>query len=47
MVGLELVDDEMEWFNVARGSMEHWLAMIDKIFITIFLPFKHFFDKYI
>jgi hypothetical protein len=38
-MGLELVDDKMEWSNVAIGSMEHWLAMIDKRFIARLLPF--------
>lgn len=39
VVGLELVDDEMEWSNVAIGSMEHCLAMIDKRFNIGLLPF--------
>jgi hypothetical protein len=30
VVGLELVDDEMEWSNVAIGSMEHSLAMMTR-----------------
>jgi hypothetical protein len=34
VVGLEFVDDEMEWSNVAIRSMEHWSAMIDKRFIA-------------